>query len=107
MSATQGCSSVSKLFSDRHFSNPTTQGRSLASELFSDYHSFKRIFSFTARFRLFLGGHFNIGFVVVDSQLSESNLPRTHTVVWLNFKGIVTEVPNPQTVVANKLVTFG
>jgi hypothetical protein len=35
----------------------------------------------------------------LDSQLSESNLPRTHTVVRLRFKGKEAETPYPQSVV--------
>ena len=57
-----------------------------------------RIFKFTSLFHMFLLAtrHRVCG---LYSQLSESNLPRTHTVVRLRFEGKEAETSYPQTVV--------
>ena len=61
-------------------------------------HDRCNIVQFTSLFHMFLLAtrHRVRG---LDSQLSESNLPRTHTVVRLRFKGKEAETSYPQTVV--------
>jgi hypothetical protein len=59
------------------------------SEASTQAHSFVHLFLLASKHRV--GGLY--------SQLSESNLPRTHTVVRLRFKGKEAKTPYPQSVV--------
>jgi hypothetical protein len=59
------------------------------SKLAPQAHSFVHLFLLASQHRV----------RGLDSQLSESNLPRTHTVVRLRFKGKEAEAPYPQSVV--------